>query len=156
MIRCRKKPHHGQVSDPAGLCHAVSPQGQVHVVPEKPAQGDVPAAPEVRDAGGHVGVVEVLRKAEAQHASKAQGHVAVGGEVQVDLEGEGQGVEPGIEHRGSACGVELGHEIPQEIGQKHLLPQAEEKTGESLPEGLLAGPPLLKRVLDVLIADDGA
>ena len=70
-------------------------------------QRDVPAPPEVGDALGAVGRVEVLQELEAEHAAQPDGHVRVAGEVEVDLEGVGQHAEPGVQ-RPRAVGAEGG------------------------------------------------
>ena len=51
----------------------------------------MPAPPELGDALGDVGVVKVLQKVEPEHAAQANGHVRIGREIKVDLEGMGQG-----------------------------------------------------------------
>ena len=50
----------------------------------------MPSSPEIRDGGGQVGVVEVLQKLKAQHATQADGHVGVAREIEVDVQGVGQ------------------------------------------------------------------
>lgn len=70
-------------------------QGDVEVVPEPERERDVPAPPEVRYAHGGIGVLEVLGAAEAQRPAQAQGHVAVTGEVEVQLKAVGGGAQPG-------------------------------------------------------------
>ena len=39
---------------------------------------------------GQVGVVKVLQKVKAEHPPQTDGHVAVAGEVKIDLQGIGQ------------------------------------------------------------------
>ena len=55
----------------------------------------MPAPPELGDTFGDIGIVEVLQKMKAEHAAQANGHVRIGGEIKVDLEGIGQGSYPG-------------------------------------------------------------
>ncbi len=87
--------HHRLVQALPGRAPPAAPQGDVQVVPEPGGQRDVPPAPELGDGGGDVGVLEVLRRVKAQHLSQADGHVAVPGEVEVDLNGVGGGPQPG-------------------------------------------------------------
>ena len=70
-------------------------QRQEDIVAEPERQGHVPAAPELGDALRHIGGVEVLGKAETQHARQADGHVGIAREVKIDLEGVGNGPDPG-------------------------------------------------------------
>ena len=60
---------------------AVAAEGDVEVVAHEGPEGDVPAAPELSDAGRGVGVVEVFGETETHDAPQADGHVAVAGEV---------------------------------------------------------------------------
>ena len=61
----------------------------------------MPAPPEIGDGVGKVGVVEVLLIAEAHHQAHADGHVRVGLEVQVDLQGIGKAAQPQGQGRGA-------------------------------------------------------
>ncbi|MNH39055.1 hypothetical protein D3C79_1001740 [compost metagenome] len=57
----------------------------------------MPAAPEVLDAAGQVGAVEVLRKVEAQHQAKPDRHGAIAGKIEKQLQRVGQAADPGID-----------------------------------------------------------
>ncbi len=59
----------------------------------------MPAAPEFRDTLRNEGVVEVFQKLEAENAAESDGHIAVSGEVEVDLQGESDSVHPMEQHR---------------------------------------------------------
>ena len=54
----------------------------------------MPPAPELGDGAGDVGIVKVLQKVESKHPAKANGHVRIAGEVEVDLEGVGNDAQP--------------------------------------------------------------
>ena len=81
--------HGGQSPLPAAA------QGDIDIVPEPGAQGLVPSAVKIRYAVGRVGMVEVLDKAEAQHHAQASGHEGITPEVEIKLEGIGEGPHPG-------------------------------------------------------------
>ena len=89
-------PQPGQGPDNEGIADhlppfsPVSAQGNVHIVPEKGAQGDMPPAPEFRNAAGYVGIVEVFRVMEPQHPAHADGHIGIGGKIQVNVQRIGQ------------------------------------------------------------------
>ena len=64
---------------------AVTSQGDVDIVANPRRERDVPPTPEVGDALRAVGSVEVQGEAESQEQGDANGHVAVAGEVAVNL-----------------------------------------------------------------------
>ncbi len=55
----------------------------------------MPAPPELGDRLRLVGGVEILRKAKPEHPPQTDGHVRIGGEIEVDLEGVGHHSHPG-------------------------------------------------------------
>ena len=57
---------------------AAPSQRDVYIVPEPGRQGYVPAPPEFPYGSGYIGIVEVLKEAEAEHLAHAYGHVRVG------------------------------------------------------------------------------
>ena len=128
----------------------------------------MPAPPEIGDGGSQVGVVEVLFIPEAHHQPHADGHVGVGGEVQIDLEGVGQAPQPqgdggsGLEGgqilglvRQGAAEDGLGGDGAAHVCQQHFLRQAGHKPVNAVAHVLavhVAGEDLLAHVL---VADDG-
>src|SRR3989475_10756912 len=58
-------------------------------------QRHVPACPEVDDAAGLVGRVEVQRETDAEHARQAQRHVRIAREVEVQLQRVAEAGAPG-------------------------------------------------------------
>ena len=72
----------------------VAAQGDIDIVPEEAAERHVPAPPEIGDVQRLVGRVEVDGQADVEHERRGQGHVGVGGEIEIDLEGIGQARHP--------------------------------------------------------------
>ena len=102
----------------------------------------MPPPPELGDGAGDIGVVEVLQEVEAERMAQADRHIGIGGEVEVDLEGIGQGPHPG------QAGIQIGGclskdsvgDLAHGVGQHHLFGQAEAETGGpggKLRQGLL-------------------
>ena len=115
----------------------------------------MPAPPELRDAAGEEGVAEVFREMKAKDPAKAHGHIAVAGEVEVNLQGAGHGVEPCKQHRGLGGLQKGGHQLIQHVGDQDLFPK-------SYHEASCAGGSVRQRVAaagqlrgNVCIADDG-
>ena len=65
---------------------AVSAERDVEIFCEEAAQGHVPAVPELRDAPRLVWQVEVLRQFDADHVADTGPHVAVAGEIEIELQ----------------------------------------------------------------------
>ncbi len=79
-------PNGEHIEDMAGNRDAVAPQGDINIVTEEGGQRDVPSSPKIGDRVGYVGVVEVFLIMEAHHKPHADGHIGVGGEIQINLE----------------------------------------------------------------------
>ena len=93
----------------------------------------MPALPELRDGEGAVGGVEVHRQPQAQEPGAARRHVAVAGEIEVELQGIAQNHRPG----GGGAEVfdispAVGDHYPQGVRQQHLL-------AEAAPQGVEPG-----------------
>ena len=87
-----------QVDLPPHRAMAAAAQGDVEVVAQKARQRHVPAAPEVDDGRGLVRRIEVQRQTDAEQQGKADRHIRVSGEVEIDLRRVGERAEPGIHH----------------------------------------------------------
>ena len=74
--------------------------------------------------------LEILGQLESEHASHADGHIAVTGEVEIDLQPKERGSKPSIEHgqltQWKVHG--LRHQLRRDIGEKGLFEKADGKT----------------------------
>ena len=135
---------------------AAAAEGKVQVLPEPGGEGDMPLSPEVTNGSRRIGKEKVLPDGEAEHPSHADGHVAVAGEVKVDLQRIADSAKPsqtGIHDRRAEnridhdrCGV----------GQQKLLAESDDEApdpGRGLPGGA-AAPVDLGR--DIAPADNGS
>lgn len=118
----------------------------------------MPAAPELGDGLGDVGVVEVLGELEAQHPAQADGHLGITGKVEIDLEGKGQ--DPHPYHKDAAVRRKDGRDLrPQGaglIGQQDLFSQAHHETADPQGKTLKAFGPGVQLRGNVLVADNGS
>ena len=127
---------HGQRQVAVGLPHRAPAAAQryIEVVAQPGRQGDVPAVPEILQRHRAVGVVEVLRQGQPQQQGRADGDVAVGGEVTVDL--DRVAVDPeqqlgrGVDHGGFEHPVHQVHR--QKIRHDGLLQHAEDDQKQPL------------------------
>ena len=153
MPEAGQRPDDEQVQD---LMFPVAAERDVEVLPEERGQRDVPAPPEVCNAVGDVRVVEVLLVLEAEHAAEADGHVGVGGEIEVDLERVAQDAEPGAED-GQVREVsveERGGDFTGDVREDSLLEQTHEKAQNTFPNLFSMQGPLADLRLDVHVFDD--
>ena len=79
------------------------PQGEIDVALQSPAQSDVPPAPEDADAFGLVGGAEIEGNVDIEELSQAHGHIGIAAEIEIDLEGIGQGCSPGGPEAQAGC-----------------------------------------------------
>ena len=97
-VPARAMPESGEPPDDEEIPEPVAPvsaERDIDIVAKEGAERDVPAAPEIGRAAGHIGVVKVLGVVEAEHPAHADGHVGIAGEIEVDLKGEGEQAKPG-------------------------------------------------------------
>ena len=89
----------------------------------------MPARPVIDDIARLERAVEVHRQAQAEQQTQADGHVAVAGEVEVDLQRIAERTVPGVverRHRAICGDCENRRGVfPQRVGKDHLLEQAE-------------------------------
>ncbi len=137
----RQRPDDEDIQNPARRADAVAAQRNVDILAEPAAQGHVPAPPELGDRPGDEGVVEVLGEGEAEEAPQPDGHVAVPAEVEVELQGEGDPVHPVKQHRLLRRWLPEKQldELPQLVGDEHLLAEADEETPSALVQVLGRG-----------------
>ncbi len=94
-----QRPDDEEITDPAQLRDAVAAQRNVGIVAEPRAERDMPAPPEFRCTARDIRIVEVLRKAEAEHPPQANGRITVSREIKVNLQSVSQHSEPGCRRR---------------------------------------------------------
>lgn len=154
----RQAPHDHGVQHEARRAHAVAAERDVHVVAEEAAERHVPAAPKLRGRLRRVGVVEVARVLEAHHLAKADSHVRVAGEVEVNLEGVGGHAREAADKAdlGRLAGQQRVGQHAGGVGEQHLLAQAHAEQPQALSEALQRGAAVIDLVLDVGVAHDGA
>ena len=82
--------HHGQEHVPirAPRTAPAPAQREIEIVLEPGGETDVPAVPEIAQAGGGVRIVEVQHQPKAHELGDAAGHVGVTTEIEVDLPAE--------------------------------------------------------------------
>ena len=55
----------------------------------------MPPPPEIRNAFGAIGIIEIGLEIEAQHFPKADGHIRITAEIKINLKGIGKNSQPG-------------------------------------------------------------
>lgn len=101
---------------------AAAAEGQVNVVAEPGAEGDMPAPPEFLGVAGDVGAGKVEGETDAQASGDSQSDEAVAGKVVVNAEAEDDVVEPDEEGVVHGAGVEMNGEV---VGQADFEKEAD-------------------------------
>lgn len=89
--------------------------------------------PEIRDAGGGVGIAEVFREVETKHPAEADRHIGIAGKIEIDLEGERRKADPGGENR-KLSGLQPRNRLPDlpcRVREQHLFGQAHGKAADA-------------------------
>ena len=156
MSETRSQENHKKVEIDIAL--PTSAERNIEVIPEPLGQGNVPAPPELGDAGGDVGIVEVVLELKAEHLTQADGHLGIAGKVKKQLQAVADGTQPGnrsVDHM-DVFHHDPVHGLSQQVGKQHFLGQAPDK--ELHAPGKLCGAVFSASQigLDVVIPDDGA
>ena len=118
----------------------------------------MPAPPELPDAAGDEGVVEVFLEIKAENTAQADGHVAVAAEIKVNLQRVAHCAQPGAAG-GELSGGEGKDCVRQEahlICDQHLFGKAEEKAADAPGDPVGTELPLRQLPGDIPVAHDGA
>src|SRR5581483_194561 len=108
-------------------------QGEVEIILEPRRQTDMPAVPEIAEAGGSVRIVEIQHQMKAHDLGDAAGHVGVATEIKIDLPAEGdRRQQQGRSLELAGTGVHDIHVLRQIIRQCHFLEKANDEQRESV------------------------
>ena len=121
MPEAGDKPHHKGVEDPLGQSNTVTAHGDIDIVTEPAAQGHMPSSPELGNALGNEGIVEVLQEVEAEDATQTDGHIRIAGEVEINLQVVCQGVHPHAANGQLVHAVQGNGQGGQGVGNENLL-----------------------------------
>ncbi|MNF82187.1 hypothetical protein D3C84_644870 [compost metagenome] len=149
---------HGQEQVAVGFpgTATVTAQRNVQIVAQPTGQRQMPASPEVLDAARKIGAVEVLGEVKAQHQAQADGHGAVAGEVEKQLQRVGQTANPGVD-KGRVFQVERDiHQRRQRVGHQHLHAHADHESTRTEGESPPAEIPLRQLSAHPVITNDRA
>ena len=111
----------------AGARHALAAaaEREVDVGRQKTGERDMPSLPELADVQALIRRIEVDRQLDVEHQRNARRHVAIAGEVEIQLEGIADGDEPRFRRverqRGSKASI---HRDGKGIGDDDLFHQA--------------------------------
>ena len=135
---------------------SVAAERNIQVVAEPAGQRNVPAAPELLDGGRSVRIIEVFAEMEAEHASETDGHIAVAGKIEVDLQRVANGARPSCQHA-DLSGRQREHRVrhlTERVRQQQLFAQAADKPADAECGLLRSGAAAVDLLLDVMVFDD--
>ena len=116
----------------------------------------MPAAPELLDGGRGVRIIEVFAEMEAEHASETDGHIAVAGKIEVDLQRVANGARPSCQHA-DLSGRQREHGIrhlTERVRQQQLFAQTADKPADAECGLLRSGAAAVDLLFDVMVLDD--
>ena len=116
----------------------------------------MPAAPELLDGGRGVRIIEVFAEMEAEHASETDGHIAVAGKIEVDLQRVANGARQSCQHA-DLSGRQREHGIrhlTERVRQQQLFAQTADKPANAECGLLRCGATAVDLLLDVMVFDD--
>ncbi len=117
----------------------------------------MPAAPEVGDGARPIGQVEVARELQAHGHRKANGHVGIAAEIEIELQRIGQQAEPGLHQGGMGGLVEDDRDDGCDlVGDQHLPAEADDEDAQARRHPPQRGAPRPDAVRDGGVAHDGA
>jgi len=149
-----QQPDDEDVADIFPEADPVAAQGNIHIIPEEAAQGNVPPAPEFCNAFGDVGVVEVFQELKAEDPAHTDGHIGIAAEIEVDLEGICHSHQPAACKGQCAIGQFIHHHTTG-VGQKNLFGKADEEPHIAPVNILGAVTALIQACGNIGIVDDG-
>ena len=124
-----------QVDGGARRARAAAAERHIDEIAQETRQRDMPAPPEIDDAGGAERRGEVDRQAQVEQQAKPDRHFGIAGEVEIELprigeraapgggRGDGFAARRGIEHRRD--------EFAERIGDQHFLGESEQEDGQA-------------------------
>jgi len=120
------------------LAHAASTHRNVQKITQPEAQGDVPAPPEIDNARGFIGRIEVVRQLHAEEEGHADSHVGIAGKIEIQLEGVCQRPHPRFgagQRKALVRGIEDAVGVGGDaVRQEHFLGKADEEEGHALAD----------------------
>ena len=118
----------------------------------------MPAAVEVADGAGQIGIVEVQRQLIAQHPGNARGDQHEGLPLDIELDAEAEGAQPG-QGRGQGGEADLHQLVPEDrqlVRNEDLHGEAQDKALQPGLQLLQAGLGLVQLCPQLAVAGDGA
>ena len=88
-------PSNQKVANMPWDAYPVPTKGDVHIIPEPRAQGNMPTAPELSNTLRHIRVVEIFHKLESKHFPQTNRHIGITAKIKINLEGIRNNTKPG-------------------------------------------------------------
>ena len=150
-----EQPDNGEIDELTVLGTAITTQGDIDIIPEPGAKGNMPPPPELRNAGGQIGVVKVFGKIKAKALGKTDCHIGIAGEIKIELET--------VEYHSQPCGTgrhggkpgDGGEGSAKIVGNQHLFAQSHQKQADACAELCRRHAAVAELRSHVLILDNG-
>ena len=116
----------------------------------------MPSSPEFTNALGDEGVVEILKEVEAEDAAKTDGHIGVTREVEVQLQRDGNGIQPVAADAGLVHGVQCLAHRAELVCDQYFLGKTQDEAGHAVGEFFKGVCSLGQILLNRHVTDDRA
>ena len=92
MPQSCQKPNDQQIPK---LVPPIAAHGNINVIPEKAAQGNMPSAPELGSGARNIRVIEIFRIMESKQPRQTNRHIGITGKIEINLDRKHQKAKPG-------------------------------------------------------------
>ena len=109
----------------------------------------MPPPPEIRDAVRAVGIAEVLRKLDAEQQPEADGHVAVAGKIEIELQTVADRARPRAQRVEAFLRVDRVNKLGSSRGQQHLFCQPADEAAAAVKRAVPCDAPRVQQRLNL-------
>ena len=154
----REEKNDKQIKIIAPLAFAITAERDIYIIAEKVTETDVPPAPKVADRSCGIREIEVLQEIEAANLSQANRHIRIAREVEVYLQGIGEGSEPQHlrRHMNGLYAVNMICKRAGGVGDEQLLGKADDEALYADVNPLPRYLTVRELLLNVFVPDDRA
>ena len=113
----------------------------------------MPSVPKIRNRGGNIRIIKVLREMKSQNCSQSDRHIRISGKIKIDLKSVCHNSYPRHQHTHLIIfqGRYLCPQKSEIVGQKNFFRKSRHKAFRSVADGIQVGTPFLKIFFDLMI-----
>ena len=151
----REHPYNEDVEHLTAKAYSVSAKRDIQIIAEPGAEGHMPTAPELGDAAADIRIIEVFDKIEGKDLAESYRHIAVTGEIEIQLKHIRNNVHPEEQHGLIVRCAENADKLAEAVGYKHLFCKSNGKSAYTVSRFLKGVLSVLKLCRYVHVSYDG-